>query len=135
MYKYISILSLIFISCSTSNIQRCPELSYNSINKLTSLPDGTLYTGRCVVYEGDLKKSIQQYIDGVDYGNWVFYFPNGKIETKGKFRNGVRIGKWKYYYESGSLKQVSSYSRTGQRSGKWIEYQENGDIINVVDYK
>ena len=83
MYKYFLLLSLIFISCSTLDIQRCPELSYNSINKLTSLPDGTLYTGRCEVYEGDLKKSIQQYIDGVDYGNWVFYFPNGKIETKG----------------------------------------------------
>jgi len=135
MYKYISVLSLIFFSCSNSNIQRCPEFNYNSINKLTSLPDGTLYTGRCLVYEGDLKKSIQQYIDGVDYGKWIFYFPNGEIETKGKFRNGMRIGKWKYYYDSGSLKQISSYSRTGQRSGEWIEYEENGDIIKVVNYK
>ena len=84
---------------------------------------------------GWFEKSIQQYVDGVDYGKWVFYFPNGEIETKGKFRNGVRVGKWKYYYESGALKQVSSYSRTGQRSGKWIEYKENGDIINVVNYK
>ena len=124
-----------FLSCSSSNVQRCPEISYNSITKLTSLPDGTLYTGRCVVYEGDLKKSIQQYIDGVDYGKWIFYFPNGKIETKGKFRNGKRVGKWKYYYESGSLKQISRYSRDGERSGKWIEYEENGDIIRVVNYE
>ena len=134
MYKYIFIFLLLFISCSDSNIQRCPEIIYNSINKLTSLPDGSLYTGRCVVYDGDLKKSIQQYLDGVDYGNWVFYFPNGKIETKGKFRNGVRVGKWKYYYESGALRQVSSYSKTGQRSGKWTVYKENGDIIEVVNY-
>ena len=63
-----------------------------------------------------------------------FYFPNGEIETKGKFKNGVRIGKWKYYYESGTLKQVSNYSRTGQRSGKWIEYKENGDVEKVVNY-
>ncbi len=134
MYKYISFLFVIFISCSNPNIQKCPEIRYNSVNKLTSLPDGTLYTGRCVVYEGNVKKSIQQYIDGVDYGKWVFYFPNGEIETKGKFKNGVRIGKWKYYYESGALKQVSSYSRTGQRSGKWIEYKENGDVEKVVNY-
>ena len=134
MYKYIFIFLLLFITCSDSNIQRCPEIIYNSINKLTSLPYGSLYTGRCVVYDGDLKKSIQQYLDGVDYGNWVFYFPNGKIETKGKFRNGVRVGKWKYYYESGALRQVSSYSKTGQRSGKWTVYKENGDIIEVVNY-
>ena len=69
MYKYISFLFVIFISCSAPNIQRCPEIIYNSINKLTSLPDGSLYTGRCIVYEGNLKKSIQQYIDGVDYVN------------------------------------------------------------------
>lgn len=134
MYKYISILFLIFISCSTSNIQRCPEISYNSINKLTRLPDGSLYTGRCLVYEGDEKKSIQQYLNGVDYGKWIFYFPNGEIETIGKFRNGVRVGKWKYYYESGALRQVSRYSRTGQRSGKWTVYKENGDIIESVNY-
>jgi len=135
MYKLISILSLMFLSCSSSSIQRCPELNYNSLNKLTTLPDGTLYTGRCSVYNGDLKRSIQQYIDGVDYGKWVFYFPNGKIETKGKFRNGLRVGKWKYYYESGSLKQISSYSKDGERSGKWIEYKENGDIIRIVNYE
>lgn len=135
MYKYIFILLLTFLSCSTSNIQRCPELNFNSINKLTTLPDGSLFTGRCSVYDGDLKKSIQQYLNGVDYGNWVFYFPNGKIETKGKFRDGVRVGKWKYYYESGSLKQISRYSRIGERSGKWVEYEENGDVLRITNYK
>ena len=135
MNKYILSLSLIFLSCSNSNIQTCPEIRYNSYNKLTTLPNGELYTGRCIVYENNTKKSIQQYVAGVDYGNWIFYYPNGEIETKGKFRDGQRVGKWKYYYDSGNLKQISIYSRDGQRAGKWIEYEENGDIIKVVDYK
>ena len=134
MRKYVFILTLTFVSCSSSNPQKCPEIKYNPINKLTTLPDGELYTGRCLVYENNSKKSVQQYLNGVDYGNWVFYFPNGQIETKGKFRNGVRVGKWRYYYESGNLRQISRYSRTGERSGKWIKYAQDGNIIEVVNY-
>ena len=55
----------------------------------------------------------------------VFYFPNGEIETKGKFKNGVRVGKWKYYYESGALRQVSSYSKLDKD-------QENGPYIRKM---
>lgn len=133
MYKYIPILSLFFLSCS--NLQECPDLKYNPSNKLTTLPGGEAYTGRCLVYKNNSKRSIQQYVNGIDYGNWVYYFPSGEIETKGKFRNGLRVGKWRYYYESGNLKQISRYSKIGERSGKWIEYDENGKIINIVDYK
>ena len=74
-----------FFSCS--NIQECPKIEYNPITKITQL-DGKDYTGRCVVYNDEFKKvSIQQYVNGVDYGVWIFYHPNGKIETKGKWRH------------------------------------------------
>ena len=79
MYKYIPILSLFFLSCS--NLQKCPELEYNSSNKLTTLPNGEAYTGRCLFYQNNSKRAIQQYVNGIDYCNWVFYFPNGEIET------------------------------------------------------
>jgi antitoxin component YwqK of YwqJK toxin-antitoxin module len=132
--KYrILILSVIFSSCSTPD--ECPQLNYNSINKLTILSDGLPYTGRCTLYVDGYKNSIQQYLNGVDYGTWIFYYPNGNIETKGKFRDGMKVGKWKYYYESGSIKQKSNYSRLGKRKGKWIEYDEDGkeSLINTYE--
>ena len=132
--KYIIIVLLIILSsCSTPD--KCPELNYNSINKLTTLPDGSTYTGRCSVYRDGYKVSIQQYLNGVDYGKWIFYFPNGKIETKGKFKDGKRVGKWRYYYESGKIKQISSYSKLGERQGKWIEYDEDGKKSKTTIYK
>lgn len=131
-YKIIALI-IIFGSCSTPN--ECPELSYNSINKLTTLPDGKSYTGRCSVYRDGYKVSIQQYLNGVDYGKWIFYFPNGKIETKGKFRDGKRVGRWRYYYESGKIKQISSYSKLGEREGKWVEYDEDGKKSKTTIYK
>tara|TARA_B100001175_G_scaffold253905_1_gene221560 strand:+ start:1359 stop:1709 length:351 start_codon:yes stop_codon:yes gene_type:complete len=112
----------------------CPELNYNSINKLTTV-DGLPYTGRCTNYVDGYKSSVQQYLNGVDYGIWIFYFPNGKIETKGKFKDGKRVRKWKYYYESGNIRQISSYSMLGEKKGKWIEYDEDGQVIRTVIYE
>ena len=119
---------------SCSSPEKCPELNYNAINKLTTLSDGSTFTGRCTIYEDGYKKSIQQYINGVDYGASVFYFSNGNVEAKGKFKNGVRVGKWKYYYESGNIKQISRYSRTGERNGKWVEYDEDGKVTKTIKY-
>ncbi len=131
--KYrIIVLLIILSSCSTPD--ECPDLNYNSINKLTTL-DGLPYTGRCTVYEDGYKKSVQQYLNGVDYGTWIFYYSNGKIETQGKFKNGVRVGKWKYYYQSGNIKQLSSYSDLGEREGKWIEYDKDGKVTTSIIYE
>ena len=132
--KYrILILLVLLSSCSTPD--ECPELNYNSLNKLTTISDGLPYTGRCTFYVDGVKRSIQQYLNGVDYGKWKFYFSNGKLETKGKFREGKRVGKWRYYYESGKLKQISSYSKLGVREGKWIEYDEDGEILRTTIYQ
>ncbi len=130
--KY-TIIILLFVLSSCSTPDNCPELNYNSINKLTTLND-LPYTGRCTVFEDGYKKSIQQYLNGVDYGKWIFYFPSGKIETQGKFKDGMRVGRWKYYYESGKIKQISSYSKLGERKGKWIEYDENGKVLRTIKY-
>ena len=131
--KYrIIVLLIILSSCSTPD--ECPDLNYNSINKLTTL-DGLPYTGRCAVYQDGDKKSVQQYLNGVDYGTWIFYYSNGKIETRGKFKNGMRVGKWKYYYQSGNIKQLSRYSELGEREGKWIEYDEDGKVTTSIIYE
>ncbi len=131
--KYrIIVLLIILSSCSTPD--ECPDLNYNSINKLTTL-DGLPFTGRCTVYVDGYKKSVQQYLNGVDYGTWIFYYSNGKIETQGKFKNGVRVGKWKYYYQSGNIKQLSSYSDLGEREGKWIEYDKDGKVTTSIIYE
>ena len=133
--KYrIIILLILLSSCSTPD--ECPEFNYNSLNKLTTLSDdGLPFTGRCTVYDEDGHKiSVQQYLNGVDYGTWIFYYLNGKVQTKGKFKNGVRVGKWRYYYESGNIKQISRYSKNGERAGKWTLYDEDGEIIGTDVY-
>ena len=77
----IILLLIFFVSCATP--RNCPDLVHNSVNKITETADGELYTGRCMTYENDIKRSVQQYINGKDYGKWVFYFPNGKVQIAG----------------------------------------------------
>ena len=80
MKHRIIVLIIIFSSCSSPN--ECPELNYNSINKLTTLSDGVPFTGRCTVYKDGVKSSIQQYLNGIDYGNWIFIFQMEKLKQK-----------------------------------------------------
>ena len=132
----IKIIPLILICISCANPRSCSDLNYNSINKITETANGKLYTGRCTTYENESKRSIQQYLNGKDYGKWMFYFPNGKIETKGRFNEeGQRIGKWKYYHENGELRQISRYSKRGERLGKWVKFDSEGVKVEEINYE
>ena len=126
-------LILLFLtSCSTPG--ECPQIIFDSNDKTSSV-DGSYYTGRCMTYVDGRKRSIQQYLDGRDYGKWIFYFSDGSIETKGRFnKSGLRVGRWKYFHENGKLKQLSKYSNKGERIGRWTVYNEEGEIIEETNY-
>ncbi len=133
MKKKVIVIFLLCASCVTP--RACPDITFNQINKITRNDNGELYTGRCTTYENDKKRSVQQYLNGKDYGKWVFYFPNGSVQTKGSFnKEGKRIGTWKYYHENGELSQVSRYSKNGERAGKWTQYDINGEKIGEINY-
>lgn len=131
------IIPLLLIIFSCSNPSECPEFIFDKLDNTTYSSDKKLYTGRCsTFFEGENTiKSVQQYLNGKDYGKWKYYFENGQIETKGQFNKyGKRIGKWKYYFENGQIKQLSRYSKDGDRTGEWYEYDSDGNIIKFINY-
>ena len=132
-YKTLVTLTfLIFLGCSKPN--ECPEFDFNNLERITTL-NNVPYTGRCSTYINEKIKSVQQYLNGYDYGNWIFYFDNGQVETKGRFnKTGERVGRWKYYFDNGAKKQVSKYSKNGNRIGVWKVFNEDGDLIDFIDY-
>ncbi len=54
-------------------------------------------------------------------GIFGFYYPNGKLESKGQYIYNKRHGIWKYYYPSGDLKLR-------------INYAGDGKNFTVIDY-
>ena len=80
-------------SCST------PEACEIEIIDDLVYKNEVLFSGKCAFYDDNNGKMISshEYNDGKFHGTWKFYFPNGQLETKGKFDNGVRVGRWNYY--------------------------------------
>jgi antitoxin component YwqK of YwqJK toxin-antitoxin module len=72
--------------------------------------------------------------NNMNQGEWIYYYPNGKIESKGEFNKDVITGKWTWYYENGTIKEEGYYIN-GEREGKWIAYKEDGIIQSQVTFR
>jgi antitoxin component YwqK of YwqJK toxin-antitoxin module len=91
-------------------------------------------------------------------GEFISFYQNGNIETKGQYKNGRRTGMWEQYYEKGTLKQQQEYvddipdgitriyfengklnregvTRKGQKDGIWQFYFENGTLKSKGIYE
>lgn len=44
-------------------------------------------------------------------GNWAYYFPDGKVQGKGRFQNFRRQGLWQYYDEFGRMEKILEYDQ------------------------
>lgn len=67
-------------------------------------------------------------------GDWIFYYPNGKIEQKGKYdKKGRAQGEWKWFYENGSLLREEQYVNN-LREGFMTEFTEEGKIITKGEF-
>ena len=75
--------------------------------------------------------SIQRYKQGKDHGEWLFYYKNGNLMTKGSFDSGKKIGSWKYFYENGKIHKQHFYDSEGNRSGVWKTFSESGEVLSV----
>ncbi|MBO9635400.1 MAG: hypothetical protein J7578_19995 [Chitinophagaceae bacterium] len=48
-------------------------------------------------------------LDGSGTGPVIYYYPDGRIWTKGQFKNRNRIGIWTEYNEDGTMKGFDHY--------------------------
>jgi antitoxin component YwqK of YwqJK toxin-antitoxin module len=81
-----------------------------------------------------LKKGI---IDkkGVLQGVWEEFYLNGKIKSKGEYKNGKKYSRWEYYFTTGKIEQKGSYDSNGQYTGEWIWYYDNGNVLRREEFR
>lgn len=97
-----------------------------------------------------------QFENGYETGQFIYYYPSGKIQSKinftekgtlaamksfyengvqkatGFYRNKKKHGTWKYYSpETGNLVSEESYSN-GIKDGVWIVYYPSGKVASKV---
>jgi antitoxin component YwqK of YwqJK toxin-antitoxin module len=62
------------------------------------------------------------------------YNANGKVTTKGSYKNGKPDGKWEYYFPFGGPMRTCNYIE-GKLDGKSVVYNEKGQVIEESHYK
>ena len=90
-------------------------------------------------YNGELINEIYWTEDGLDYGEFVFYFKNGEIWKKGNLKDGKRDGKFIEYGFFGGrdiyYKRILQNYKDGKLDGEYINYFDTGDVNVVGNYK
>ena len=84
------------------------------------------YETGAVMMEGTIENDLRN-------GEWISYFPDGKVQSSGFFKDGIRVGQAKVYYENGHLWMDGSYA-DDHKCGEWIFYDEQGYETNRVNY-
>lgn len=61
------------------------------------------------------------------------YFANGQLDYVGRFQNGVEHGEWMYYYEDGTPK-YKEYWENGLEEGVHYDYAPDGQVYRELHY-
>ena len=85
--------------------------------------------------DGKIIKAVYVVDDkGIPQGDFENYYENGRLETKGTYRNGEEDGLWEYFYENGRLWKKCAY-KNGEKDGLYATYYENGQLGEKCFYK
>lgn len=57
--------------------------------------------------------------DGIQTGNWTYWFEDGTLRGEGRFVDGVKHGGWQWFDAQGRKLSQGDYD-DGEKSGKWI---------------
>jgi len=79
-------------------------------------------------------RSKGTYVDDKRIGSWEFFYPNQKIEQKGKYDKKGRLqGPWTWYYPNGNVLMKENYQNDKLENG-YEEYTEDGQLITKGEY-
>ncbi|MDX1348738.1 MAG: hypothetical protein R3279_00750 [Putridiphycobacter sp.] len=94
---------------------------YREYDENGKLINGFLYSNDTIIAEGMILN------DGTFDGEWSYFYPSGKVLSKGAYENGKKNGVWTYYFENGKIQQKGKY-KDGIYDGQWIWYYETGAV-------
>ena len=72
-------------------------------------------------------------LNGQREGDWISYFPDGKVQSTGVYKEGLRIGKSMVYHQNGRL-WMDGWYVNDHKCGEWIFYDEQGYELERKDF-
>lgn len=75
-------------------------------------------------YQNGKVKSKGNFKNDIPEGLWYYYYESGLVKSYGKLNGTIKYGGWKYYYENGNISTEGSY-KEGKKEGDWKYYFES----------
>lgn len=79
-------------------------------------------------YSNCMLRSTGKLIDGKREGRWIFYHPNGIMQTDATFTSGKENGKYSVYRDNG-IPYYQGLYENGKRCGEWEFYDTEGNVM------
>ena len=117
----------LFVACSHTGLREEIVATYDSGRpyKVYYYDQSNQRVAEKEFYESGILKMEGTIANGLRNGDWVAYFPDGKVQSTGLYKDGLRIGLGKVYYENGHLMMEGNYTED-HKCGEWIFYDEQG---------
>ena len=73
------------------------------------------------------------YINDIKQGEWIQYYPSGKVLLKSNYSDGKINGKFEIWFENGTIEYSGQY-KNDSKDGLWIIFNDNGTIKYKLEY-
>lgn len=60
-------------------------------------------------YENGSKWSESYYVNGIQDGHSLTFFPNGQVRFVGEYKQGEKVGEWTFYNEAGEVTKTEVF--------------------------
>lgn len=74
-----------------------------------------------------------EVVNGLKQGDFITYYPNGKVQMYGSMKQNKNVGLWKYYYQNGVL-ESSGYFNNDLPDSTWQWYNISGKLFEEGNY-
>ncbi|WCL48707.1 toxin-antitoxin system YwqK family antitoxin [Leptospira sp. GIMC2001] len=98
-----------------------------------TFPDGSNYVVQNFTYGKKREFWIPVEIWGNEDGEYMRFYPTGKIEEKGFYDSGYKSGSWQKFYNDGKLEYRGSYLK-GKKVGGWEYFYPQGSQEAMEEY-
>lgn len=112
-----------------------PASGVGAAGGTTEAEPGAVVEDERLLYPGTEQVRVEgRRVNGRREGEWVEYFPDGQVMSRGSFFGDLRDGPWVEYYPSGRPKSEGAY-RAGLREGSWKSWHESGSPMAEGVYR
>ena len=127
---FFSILFLLIISCSNSDVSSENESSKDTLAIIDNLANGE----HVEHYPNGNIKISGMLVGDKRVGIWRAFYENGNRQSETEYINGQRNGKSTVWYSDGKIR-YQGYYKADNKVGNWIFFDENGETAKEEIYR